>query len=301
MKKNLAAKSQQKISRGFFRELPHHGLLKVASRLDMHFAVRAVSRIRDVKLQKSKLIEFSQSELSKYEKSFKSAKLWHGSGRYKYETGGVFDILANILEYGAINPMQDIYAVSVGMDEMSTISTTPLRMIARSYADTFGAGSNERSRYGSSEFWATYFYGMFYAMLFSRYAVTTFRNWSRWREKAKNDNGSTAWGQKVHKASEHVWDTFILGSDIVGNFPIVYAIRDYSDPVKLPESLAKAEVRLQNPVKISELSHIEVPLAKIGEAKKMLSQFRHGDVKVFAIELGEYYASQQDFHELVGL
>ena len=148
-----ATKAQHKIYRGFFLQLPNHTALRVSSRLRINYLVKFIGKRHDVKLQKSNLKTFSQAELKEYEKSYKSAKLWHGSGKYKYDINGeIVDVFANVLSSSSLNPARDVYAVIGGLDETHTISTTKLRIIARSYADTFGKGLEEKNRYGAASF-----------------------------------------------------------------------------------------------------------------------------------------------------
>lgn len=278
------------------RHMPNHFLLEFSHYLRLKMIVRSINGQKKKKLGRDFKSKYSAKEVLEYKEAAKKTVLWHGSGRFQYDDAGrVKDVLAGILEAESLSPVRDIHDFFVG--DMDSISTTPFRMVARSYADTHLSDSIEADRYGSSFFWVTYFYGRFYAEMFARQGITFVRKYPEWRRKASK-NGSITWGQKVNADAKELWDVFNLGSDISGNYPIIFGIAKYNNKLRLSKVASKTEVRLADPVKLSDLSHVEVPREKVAETKVILEKFDN-HLKVFPIELGEYAASQYDFSHLL--
>ena len=282
------------------RHLPHHSLLVISARIKAPRLTDALSKRRDDILRKSIVKTYPTKLVEEYQGVMATTKLWHGAGRLQYKNKRVYDAFEAIIGNGALRPAKDVYAIILGGEEMTSISTTPLRIIARSYADMHGEGEREKYRYGSALWWVAYYYGMFYGIVFTRYSLTIMRNWSKWNNASTNDSGQRTWGHKVNAKADSVWSAFGQGSDIPGNYPVLFGIKQYSLVAKMPHTLQKVETRLTNPVQISDLSHIEVPEDKIDEVKARLAT--HGfSTPVFPIELGEYVASKQQFKTLLGI
>lgn len=282
------------------RSLPHHTMLVLSRRLLPAGAIKLLGKNVQRQLDRSAVTAYAPADIAQYKTIAAAARLWHGTGRYQYAHGKVVDVLASILAGGSLNPVKDVYGIFVGEKEMVTISTTPLRIIARSYADTHGLGAREQNRYGSSLWWVAYYYSLFYGLAFTRYGMTVLKNLAKWNAASKGADGEIAWGKKVNARSTSVWDTFGSGSDIPGNYPILFGIARYGGRMKLPKIMEQAEVRLSDPISVADLSHIEVPEEKIAEVRFLLAG-RGLDIPVFPIELGEYAASKQPFPQLIGV
>ncbi|MDB5175502.1 MAG: hypothetical protein JWM81_360 [Candidatus Saccharibacteria bacterium] len=280
--------------------LPHHMFLVTSVRLRAKPITKLLSLRLENKLHTLELKHYPADKVEAYLVAATAAKLWHGTGRLQYRDGRVVDIFAAILSSGSLNPVKDVYTVLLGGEEMISISTTPLRIIARSYADTHGRGDKEKYRYGSSLWWVAYYYSIFFGEVFTRYGLTIWRNWSKWDNASSSQTGERQWGRKVNKAAISVWDVFGSGSDIPGNYPVLFGIANYTSVAALPLTMSKAEVRLTNIVKMTEISHIEVPERNVDETKKLLVKYGY-DVDVFPIELGEYVASHLSITELLGI
>lgn len=288
-------------SRLALKNVPHHLLLTTACRLKIKPLVWLIDRQKKHQLRRAKIQEYSLKEVDEYCRNTKETKLWHGTGRYQYDSNGkVVDILRLIIEKGGLMPLRDVYAIFVDGKAMTSISATPLRMIARSYADTHGLAKNEFSRYGDSHWWVAYYYGQFYAELLLLHGKKARRNWRLWKQQAVNNKGEIKWGKKVNRQARKVWDTFTLGSDIDGNYPILVGIKKPSKLAKMPKLFARAEVRLVEMIAIDDLSHLEVPGQYLDETRDLLE--KHGcNLAVLPLELGEFVASRQDFHVLLGM
>ena len=295
-----AYRYRQDFWRQAIRSLPYQYGLALSTKLRSTSVTKKLERRRDVELNKAELKIYSISDQNTYQQTIATTLLWHGSGRLQHEKSHIKDVFTSILKTGSLNPLRDDYALLLGGSSMHTISTTPLRLIGRSYADIHGRGKFEPNRYGSSLLWISYFYGRFFAETVTRHGITMARNRSRFFTAIKDNSGTTPWGKKVHTQAEYVWDVFSSGSDIPNNYPILFGIARYGATAQLPGVFGRKELRLTEAIKISDLSHIEVPEAKIEEIQLLLSE--HGySVPVYPIELGELISSRETFSVLVGI
>lgn len=299
-KRTEALKYQREFWISVIRYLPHRFFLVLFTRLHADYLTSALCKLCDRKLGRSRVKVYSDKKIREYLGVVEATKLWHGSGRFQYVDEEIVDTFEAILKSGSLNPVRDVYAVLVGGEEMASVSTSPLRIISRSYADTHGKGKAEKNRYGTSIFWAAYYYSLFYAEIFIKHGIAIVWHWSQWSSASSSKTGERLWGKKVNKNAKSVWDVFGSGSDIPGNHPILFGIAHHNNVAKLPKAIAKVETRLIDPVKLSDLSHIEVPEDRVQEIKILLSKAGYS-VRVSPIELGEYVSSKQSISVLVGL
>lgn len=293
------ARSQRKFIAKSLQSLPHHSMLAFSSKGNIRPAKRLLNAKHPIELNTRMLRRYDDQIVRDYMSVVARAKLWHGTGRLQHFNESVVDVLDSIIRSGSIRPAYDAYAVLAGGQEMVSLSMTPHRMVARSYADVHGKGAAEQHRYGDSLHWAAYFYSTYYAELFLRSSVKVVHNWSAWRKSAADTSGAIKWGQKVNRRACYVWDVFDLGSDIPGNYPIVFGIADFGKTIEVPPCFRHIEVRSTEPVTLDAISHIEVPERFVHEVRRLLLQYDY-KTPVFAIELGEYTFSQRKFSDLVG-
>jgi len=298
MHKDYLPDYEQMFWRLAIRHIPHHSLLYLAAKQNNKNLVAHLDRRIRKRLDKTSVKSLPSELLADYERKSDNAKFWHGTGRFQYNESEVVDVFQSILDRGTLEPKHDVYSIVISGEEMQSVSATRLRIIARSYADTHGLGIQEKHRYGSSLWWVAYYYNLCYVEILAKHSLAMARNWSTFNRKSRNSQGERTWGKKVHTKAKSVWDTFGTGSDIEGNYPILFGIKKGQAIAELPKSMQKWEVRITTPVTLSSLSHIEVPEAKVAEVKKILS--RNGyDVAVFPIEVGEFIASQKNIADLL--
>ena len=120
-----------------------------------------------------------------------------------------------------------------------------------------------------------------------------------WRALSHDENGDNTWGKKVNKQARDVWDIFCLGSDILGNYPILVGVRSLDSQLKLEKPMSHYEVRADKRIGVANISHIEVPRDKQDEMRELLLSYGI-DIPVTSIELGEYVSTQKRFIELLG-
>lgn len=299
IKQNEPAKSQRKFITKSLQSLPHHSMLAFSSKGNITPAKRLLNARQPIRLSAHTLRRYDEQMVHDYTVVAEKARLWHGTGRLQHAGESTIDVLESIIGSGSIMPAYDAYAVRAGGPAMVSLSMTPHRMIARSYADVHGKGAAEQHRYGDSLHWAAYFYSTYYAELFLRGSVKVVHNWTAWRKNAADASGAIKWGQKVNKRACYVWDVFDLGSDIPGNYPVLFGIAAYGKTIEVPPCFRHTEVRSTEPVPLESVSHIEVPEQSVLDVERLLLQNGH-KIPVFAIELGEYVFSHRQFSELVG-
>lgn len=296
--KSAADAYQKQFWQDALKHLPHHTVIKMARAIKSDTLVRYGYRSREEELKKTSLKSYPERTIADYLAITQNAALWHGTGRYQHCDNETADVLSNIATQGGLRPVLDSYAVILGGDHMVSVSATKIRIIARSYADMHGRGAVEKNRYGSALWWVSYYYGPFYAQVFTRKTLTVARHYKKWDTATSNAQGERTWGKKVNKNAKHVWDAFGLGSDIPGNYPILLGIKNQNTTVTIPDSIADVEVRVTHVVPLADITHLEVPEEKVPETEKILAQ-ANVTLPVFPIELGEYVASRQSIAELL--
>jgi hypothetical protein len=215
------------------------------------------------------------------------ADYWHGTGRYQYSNGEVVDVLKGIAEQGALLPNYDAFDLN---RPMTSVSLAKQRMYARAYADMHGQGSGETDRHGSSLFWASIYLGDI--------AVEAAREAEAWKPigyKRMMDHlrtGSAAeWYKKVTRTNTSVVDLYGSGSDIEGNYPMLFGIRTGIDLTDTSRAVGLHEVRTESSIPLDLVTHVEVPRGRVEETRVIIG------IPVIAIEDGEAYSSLKKFSE----
>jgi len=227
---------------------------------------------------------------------FKTTSMWHGTGRYQYREGQVTDVLDYIAKNGKLQPQYDALDFTGPMESLSLAKS---RMYARSYADMHGKGAAEPERHGSSMFWAWTFLGDIGIETALEGRVWTKEGRQTTREHF-SQGGSADWYKKVSKSFMGTMELFRRGSDIEGNYPILFGVREGSfEPAETSRSVGIHELRSQQPLSLDQdITHIEVPRDKVDSTIELLSQYGR-NVPVIPIEDCERYVSTLPFTQLV--
>lgn len=280
--------------------IPHHGLLHVAIRCNLKRTVDFLDRVAKKCFIRDKTSRiFDENLVRLYREQTAYTTLWHGSGRFRYDDQGKLDVLNQVIVQEGLCPGYDVYGIFSGGEVMNSLSLTNSRMIGRSYADTFGKGYKETSRYGDALMWVSYYYGLFYARMYTAGLVLVRKYYASWHRLAHNKDGHVVWGKRSHPLARSVWDVFCLGSDIQDNYPILYGVRTVRSRQKLAKIFQEYEVRSADIVTFEDITHIEVPEERIEATRKILAKHKI-NIPVFSIELGEYFSSRRPFHTLLG-
>jgi hypothetical protein len=231
------------------------------------------------------------------QEAFEASKYWHGTGRYQYKNGERVDVLNFIITHRALTPQHDTLDLTGPMESLSLAKS---RMYARAYADMHGKASKEVDRHGSSTFWAWTFAGDIYGELINETKLWKRKNRIASR-KHFNEGGTSSWPSKVSTISMPVPEIFNRGSDIEGNYPILFGIRDSSfKAAATSRSVAIHEARSLQPLSLDgDVTHIELPRAHLNEVLALLKQNNLTAVPVFTIEECEQYASELPLSKLI--
>jgi hypothetical protein len=233
-------------------------------------------------LHSRELYTYPQIEL--YEKLYKTASYWHGTGRYQYDANGnVIDVLSSILEHGGLKPHTDYYNwLDQGKD---TISFGRSRSYSIKYADMH---SDNIDRLPSRNLSNEDFVEQHIVPVNKRIWEETQRKIGKKLTNIAFTNlvGSPSWTKKIRQDGGRVRDAFLLGSDIQGNYPILMGIKQLENLEEIPGYLSQYEVRTAQSVPLNTVTHMETPAEKIEETKRLLDKGNY-DLPVFPIELGE--------------
>lgn len=278
--------------------LPHHAALKLAIKLHIRPFVGLLNKFAAAHIvDEQDVVQFEDDELAEYTRTISQTKYWHGTGRYQHANGGAIDVLDEIIKGQGLVPSTDVYAIFHDGRPAKSLSLTRLRIIARSYADTH-VSKKPANRYGSALLWAAYYYNLFYVRAMLLGTPQYVRSYKKWKQHAYDENGHVAWGKKVNKNARTVWDVFGLGSDIPGNYPIVIGVSKVKNQVAIKKPFSQYEVRTTSAISLSVITHIEVPLDYIEATQTKLSKTTCS-IKIYPLELGEFYNSRQSFSAIV--
>lgn len=256
-------------------------------------ALKIIDRVA-TRINKSEPLRPSEREDVKA--VFDQTKYWHGTGRFQYRDGKPVDVLEYIARNGKLQPQRDALDFT---GPMESVSLAPSRMYSRTYADMHGKGAGEKGRHGSSMLWSWVFLGDI--------GIEALKESHAWTKSGRknavehfNQGGAKDWYQKVSQSYMGTMELFRRGSDIEGNYPILFGVRDESvAPVPLSRSVGLHEVRSQEPISLeSDITHVEVPTEKVAETKELLEKYGH-EIPVLAIEDCERYVAEMPFSQLV--
>lgn len=222
---------------------------------------------------------------------------WHGTGRFQYRQGQQIDILENIARQGQISTHHDTFDIT---RPMSSVSLGRSRMYARTYADLYRYKPDDRDRHGSSLFWGWMFLTdtMFEAALETK--LWTPSGYRKIRTHF-GENRLLNWCDRLTKqASNNVLDIYRKGSDIEGNHPIIFGIKEGSFvPASTSRLIAVHEVRSEAPLTLANhVTHVEAPRAHLDEVSDTLMAYGH-ELPVISLEDAERYVSALPFSALL--
>lgn len=232
--------------------------------------------------------------MAKVEVVSKQTEYWHGTGRYQYRDGKVEDVLKGMIEQGGLLPQTDDIDLVGTMDSVSLARS---RTYARAYADMHENGE-KGERNGSALLWSAAFIGPLAMKIAQEEKVWRSANRQRVKEHFTASN-SARWYEKVRQEPTGTLGIFARGSDIDGNYPILFGVKESAvAPAKTSDSVAVHEVRSTDPIGFGDLTHIEVPEARVLETQEMLVKAGY-EVPVMAIEDFEAYSARESFVEQV--
>jgi len=248
------------------------------------------------------------------EQCYRVELYWHGTGRYHYEytmgsrvgevdTHNYFDVLGSIIKNDGLIPHQDLF---VSLDEQKkTISLTPYRMYARCYAEIH---QYEKAallyEYGDIAFWMKIIILLQVIALlknnpFKNYVPRLFKI-IKGGNISRNVNGWVgALRSDANKRQLSIRHLDMVRSDIPENYGILLAFKKSSvETVSFDEGVERFEVRTNNKITLSDLSHVEVPLVNVQVTRELLEESSL-KISVIPIEFAERYCNKYSLRELL--
>lgn len=233
---------------------------------------------------------------------YSAAGLWHGTGRYQYSSSGaIVDVLLGIVREGGLIPHEDDW----DMQNVTAIVTCTAvsRMYARLYAGMYcPEGGRIENELGTRELWAYYFFVTSSIMAIFEYRLG-------WSAVTRRDltalipdfaEKNRRWVSKISSREISQKDAFLIGTDITSNYPILIGIRELAfAPAQTSKYIGLHERRASTRIKLSDVSHLEVPLDRIEETHQLLRMFGIDWIEVVPLEFGEEFSRAFSFWELV--
>jgi hypothetical protein len=211
--------------------------------------------------------------------NYSDVGFWHGTGRYKYENGEVADVLGCIVADGGLIPHTDDWDMKRGM--MQTISTARSRSYARLYASLFfPPGKRTIKELVLRLVWSCQFF------------LTS--KWVAWQEYPPPQphilnlkKKLAAWTVKLAKRPQSfAWLFLWGGTDIPGNYPILIGIRKGAvHPTRGSRFIDLHEDRSEQPIRIADFTHVEVPAEYVKEVSRFLENAGY-TLPVISLESG---------------
>lgn len=234
---------------------------------------------------------------------------WHGTGRYHYSITGdskyenvntkkIVDVLEQIIVEQGLKPHKDPW-VRVNKQYSSSISTTQWRMYARTYAELhLYTGKEIVPVYGKRTDIMNFF---FYYTILSTPLKAFVRSTLRAFDKKDFANKGPVWAKTINNNFQSRGNAYsdllyILGkgsSDIKNNYGILVGIKGNKlKRAKINPIVQMFETRFIEKIKLSDISHLEVPMDNVKETQKLLSKYNIV-IPILPIEVCEIYNSKQ--------
>ena len=203
------------------------------------------------------------------------AALWHGTGRFQYAAAGASkydgvtqrpkDTLGAILDQRGLAPQYDAY-YSSGARDGRTLSLAYSRMYARYYAQLHHAQGDElRFQYGTAGSWVVLMgahlgvSGIGDVVLTHAVGVQEQPDIRHWASTAHREPDAA----KILTGEQR--------SDIAGNYGVLFGIRRGAiATVALHSRMRRIEARTDRPVRLTDMTHVEVPANRVDAVAREL-------------------------------
>jgi hypothetical protein len=245
-------------------------------------------------------------------KCYKDAYYWHGTGRFHYEIKGnskydgvdftkTYDVLESIIKSGGISPKLDP-VIHVNKVYIPSVSLTKYRMYARAYA---GFNQYEKSEfeyvYGTTSFWYHFYLPL---QLFYGSILENIKAAKKTISDKKFTKQAQPWIHTFKHSTTYQWNAlnfYKLRSDIPENYGLLIGIKKEGAHVfHFNRTVERFESRADKLIKLSDITHLEVTLAKVKAVEEKLKQYKI-KIPVIPLEIGELYSSTFSLEYLSGV
>lgn len=260
--------------------------------------LRAIHKIGEAAHKSFRTEHIKPVNLAYLGEMYKSTAYWHGTGRFQRRGGEQVDVLAAIIKNKAINPSLDPFDPELGLARTTSLSVP--RLYARAYADMHSDRAGILNRLVSAQTAANFY--IIRPTL--RYMMT--QGWAhpdgltagvkelRATSIANQKAMPQSWKSKVTNQPVSTMKVFSAGSDIPGNYPILFGMDEKIKLIDTSSAIRETrEVRTDDPITLDRLTHVEVPREKVEEVSRLF-QANEVTVPVLAIEDMEQYVARQD-------
>ncbi len=240
-------------------------------------------------------------QLPEIARRYSQAGQWHGTGRFQYRDGDVIDVLDSIVTDGGLIPYQDAWDLKIG--RVQRVSTALSRMYARLYAGMHFQGGYELvNPCGDIKRWVNYFMSSLGLEIVREFGSVK-KFWSEIGQKYNLNiaeiKNNTKWRGKVTKQKMPIKRSFMAGSDIPGNYPILIGIKDGAfAAVHASRRIQKHEAKAAEIIRLDDFTHIEIPMENIPETVAFLRAKGRDNIYVLPFEFGEEYCRRFPFSKL---
>jgi len=260
--------------------------------------------------QKRLRVEY-QDYQHRIKRLYKEASYWHGTGRYHHMYSGGsrygkvraeahFDVLESIIQGGGLIPHADPWIPSGG----KTVSLGTARMHSRLFACAHRYETDTLLyELGSMKFWIRLYGALLLSWLSTNFdsAAVLFRALSR----PSSLRDVQSWASAVRSSKNGSLITFRnlllginLGSDIAGNYPLLFGIsKENLEVIDTLPLTHRVEVRTLSLVGLSSFTHIEVPSSRVKETESFLRN-RNINLEVIPLEFGDMYLGSVPLRQL---
>lgn len=244
------------------------------------------------------------------EKIYGEVGYWHGTGRYQYahsnvtryeslDTDIITDLLESIIQEGGLRLHDEPWFRKI--ITVPTISLSPFRMYAKLYAGLYLYDKDTLAyQFGTIKIWFRIFLRAqvlnknFLKFLltkgfFQLARISTFQNAKLWVRSIRKD-GKNA----------NLWHGHLIRSDIPGNYPILIGVKKNIKLMHFNPGMERLEAKTNTPIHFENMTHIEVPLARIEDTRTLLKK-KNVQLPVIPLEYGELYCAGKSLSTLTRL
>jgi hypothetical protein len=244
---------------------------------------------------------------------YTKAAYWHGTGRYHYyhpsdsryegvQTERVVDVLESIITQGGLSAHQDLW-VRINGEPLKTVSLSPTRMHSRLFAHVHLCdGEWLEYVFGGTRFWT----GIIFALVIKDLLSNKSRHQRHFLKQAIFSGSflqnAYTWAGALRNSGSNlppVWRAYDLRSDIIGNHPLLFGLKkEAADTSGTIPFLRQLEVRVPGLISLEQITHVEVPQARVAEVQSLFSS-KNIHLPIIPLEVGELYCSEMPLSKLI--
>lgn len=247
-------------------------------------------------------------------KLYKENLYWHGTGRYQYNSNyednedkekDLIDVLESIIKNQGILPLVKDPWMQTDKGFHYTISLATVRIYSTIYAMLFDVRQKTTVAYllGARFYWSLVLVFLMFISSPIGFLESIYFQMKLGTKMLKKTQSRTRNLNEIRHFKIYLLQlsyTSFLRSDIQNNYPIIFAIKEKNvEVLEIKKGMSLYEVRTENKIKLEDISHIEVPISKVGVTRDLLNKYGIS-IPVLSIESAEIYMKlDQSFKEYI--